>query len=71
MLSIIMLLTGVAGRVATLVLIGLLGWYYMSNPLDLIGYLLIFSVIWSMLLGTGRFSLWQGDSDWVNRYDGA
>jgi len=24
-----------------------------------------------LLLGTGRFSLWQEDDHWLNRYDGA
>ena len=24
-----------------------------------------------LLFGSGRFSVWQGDSSWVNRQDGA
>jgi len=65
-----LILLGIAGRVAALVLVLLLGWYYLSHSLDLIDHVLLFSVIWLLLLGSGRFSLWQGDDDWVNRYDG-
>jgi hypothetical protein len=28
-------------------------------------------VIWLLLLGTGRFSLWQEDDHWLNGYDGS
>lgn len=31
----------------------------------------LFSAIWIMLLGSGRFSLWHGDDHWVERHDGA
>ncbi len=31
----------------------------------------LFSATWIMLLGSGRFSLWQGDDHWVERHDGA
>lgn len=66
----VMILAGFAGRIAALILIGFLGWHYLGHPLLLADYLLIFSVIWLLLLGTGKFSLWQWDQDWVNRYDG-
>jgi CDP-diacylglycerol--glycerol-3-phosphate 3-phosphatidyltransferase len=32
--------------------------------------LLLFSATWIMLLGSGRYSLWQGDDHWVERHDG-
>ena len=31
----------------------------------------LFSAIGILLLGCGRYSLWQGDDHWVNRQDGA
>jgi len=66
-----MLLLGIAGRYFSLILVGLLGWYYMSNPLLTVDYILFCCVVWLLLLGTGRFSLWTEDDHWLNRYDGA
>ncbi|MCF7797599.1 MAG: CDP-alcohol phosphatidyltransferase family protein [Lentisphaeria bacterium] len=65
-----MILVGVAGRIGALALIGFMGWHYLSHPILLSDYLAIFSLVWLLLLGTGKFSLWQWDEDWVNRYDG-
>ncbi|MDD9891716.1 MAG: CDP-alcohol phosphatidyltransferase family protein [Gammaproteobacteria bacterium] len=65
------ILLGIAGRYFALLLIGLLGWYYLNNPMYYLDYLLFCCVIWSLLLGSGRFSLWQEDDRWLNRYDGA
>ena len=65
-----MVLLGIAGRYFCLLLIGLLGWFYISNPMDTVDYMLFCCVVWSMLLGSGRFCLWQEDSHWINRYDG-
>ena len=65
-----MVLLGVAGRYFSLLLIGLLGWYYITNPLLAVDYVLFCSLVWLLLLGTGRFSLWQEDDYWINRYDG-
>ena len=67
----IMVALGVAGRCFSLILVSLLVWYYFSNPLLAVDYILFCSVIWLLLLGTGRFSLWQEDDHWLNRYDGA
>lgn len=67
----LMILLGVAGRYFSLIMISLLGWYYISNPLLPVDYILFCSVVWVLLLGTGRFSLWQEDDHWLNRYDGA
>ena len=66
-----MVLLGIAGRYFCLLLIGLLGSFYISNPMDTIDYILFCCVVWSMLLGSGRYCLWQEDSHWINRYDGA
>ena len=66
-----MVLLDIAGRYFCLLLIGLLGSFYISNPMDTIDYILFCCVVWSMLLGSGRYCLWQEDSHWINRYDGA
>ncbi len=70
-LGAVMVLLGIAGRYFSLILVSLLGWYYLNNPLLPIDYVLFCSVIWLLLLGTGRFSLWTEDDQWLNRYDGA
>jgi CDP-diacylglycerol--glycerol-3-phosphate 3-phosphatidyltransferase len=41
-----------------------------DQQVDVIITTIIFSSVWLMLLGTGRFSLWQWDDRWVNRRDG-
>ena len=66
-----MVLLGIAGRYFCLLLIGLLGWFYISNPMDGVDTAAVCCVVWSMLLGSGKFCLWQEDSHWINRYDGA
>lgn len=71
LLTAVLLLAGVLARVAALVLIGVSGFYFMSHPMNLAGVCLMVSTIWILLLGTGRFSLWKWDEEWVNRYDGA
>ncbi len=63
-----LILLGVAGRLGALLLFLLLGW---RMPDSLISIVLIFTISWILLLGTGRFSLWQWDDEWVKRYDGA
>jgi CDP-diacylglycerol--glycerol-3-phosphate 3-phosphatidyltransferase len=67
----LMVLLGIAGRYFSLLLMCLLAWYYITKPLLPVDYLLFCCVIWLLLLGTGRFSLWQGDDHWLNGYDGA
>jgi len=64
-------LLGLAGRVAALVLVSLLGIHYLEIPLDTSGTLLLLSLVWVMSLGTGAYNLWTWDENWVNRYDGA
>jgi CDP-diacylglycerol--glycerol-3-phosphate 3-phosphatidyltransferase len=66
-----MILAGVAGRIVALVLILLLGRYYQTDTFGLGASILVFACVWIMLLGTGHYSLWRRDEDWVNRYDGA
>ena len=70
-LTAITILLGIAGRYFALLLVGLLGWFYNSNEMLPVDYILFCCVVWSLLLGSGRFSLWQGDDHWLNRYDGA
>lgn len=70
-LTSIAIILGVAGRFFALMLIALLGWYYHSISMQTIDNLLFCCVVWSLLLGSGRFSLWQEDDLWLNRYDGA
>jgi len=70
LLTACLLLAGVAGRIAALVLIGLQGFYYLIHPFDIVASIVLISAIWLLLLGTGRYSLWRRDEDWVNRYDG-
>ena len=62
---------GVAGRLGALILMLLLGWRYPIGDITVWDSLLIFTTSWILLLGTGRFSLWQWDDVWVQRYDGA
>ena len=71
MFAIVLILLGVSGRAASVLLIALLGWHYSGGSLQAIDIALLCSVVWLMLLGTGRFSFWQADEDWVNRHDGA
>lgn len=62
-----LVLFGIAGRIGALILLLLLSWHYPADHLGLLGYSIIVSVVWLLLLGTGRFSLWQGDDRWVDR----
>ena len=70
LISGVLVLSGFAGRIFALILIILLANHYDSGSLQAIDMVLLFAVIWVMILGTGRFNLWQWDSHWVNRYDG-
>ena len=66
-----LVLTGFAGRVGALLLLVLVGLYFDHIPSTTLGLSLIFTLSGLLLLGTGRFSIWQWDDRWVNRYDGA
>lgn len=64
-----LVLLGWAGRVGALIILLLLGTYPISiSTLDVV---VLCSATYLLLLGTGRFSLWQWDDVWVNRQDGA
>jgi len=65
------LLCGIAGRicaVAALLLVNVSsGAAAVNSTTELLAPLL---AVWVLLFGTGRFSAWQADSNWVNRQDG-
>ena len=63
----LLILLGIMGRVAALALILLIGWMNSSQ----LSSLILPITVWILVLGTGHFSLWTWDDDWVNRYDGA
>jgi len=69
--SIGLTLLGFAARVGSVLVMLLLGWHYPAATIDLTDTALIVTISWIMLLGAGRFSLWQWDDAWVARYDGA
>jgi CDP-diacylglycerol--glycerol-3-phosphate 3-phosphatidyltransferase len=69
--SVLMIATGVAGRAGAMTLLMLLAWntpIAVSHPLFAPCLFLSIAIL---LLGCGRFSLWQHDDHWVNRQDGA
>ncbi|MGJ0490757.1 CDP-alcohol phosphatidyltransferase family protein [Methylobacter sp.] len=66
-----LILLGFAGRLGALMLIMLLDWRYPGGASHVMSYVLIFTASWILLLGTGRFSLWQWGDEWIQRYDGA
>jgi CDP-diacylglycerol--glycerol-3-phosphate 3-phosphatidyltransferase len=68
-LGISLVLLGSAGRVGALIVLLLLAGSAVS--LTVLSIALLCSGVWLLLLGTGRFSLWQWDDVWVNRQDGA
>jgi len=61
---------GLVGRVCALALLVLITLLHDDKQIDGIITVIIFSSVWLMLLGTGRFSLWQWDDRWVKRRDG-
>lgn len=69
--GILMMALGLAGRAGALMVLMLLAW---TNPVPVSTvplFTCLFAAIAILLLGGGRFSLWQADGDWVNRQDGA
>ena len=67
--GIILVLLGSAGRVGALIILLLLG--MCKIQIDILSIAVLCANVWLLLLGTGRFSLWQWDDVWVNRQDGA
>ena len=67
----VMILFGVNGRFFAIILSCLLCWCFITYDIQVLDGVLLVSVIWVMQFGTGKFSLWVWDDNWVNRYDGA
>jgi CDP-diacylglycerol---glycerol-3-phosphate 3-phosphatidyltransferase len=67
----LMMATGVAGRAGAMTLLMLLAWNTPIAVSDPLFAPCLFLSIAILLLGCGRFSLWQHDDHWVNRQDGA
>lgn len=66
-----MMVCGLAGRAGAMLMLMVLAWRS-PLPLDQAPFALcLFISIVILLLGCGRFSLWQADDHWVNRQDGA
>ena len=70
-ISLVLIITGIIGRIGAVVLSIVLGFYFQDQMLSTNVIVLLFCIIWIMMLGTGYFSLYKRDEDWVNRYDGA
>ncbi len=66
-----LMLTGWAGRLGAGLCLVLLGWPVGDGGMAFSAVVLIFIASWILLLGTGRYSLWQWGDTWVARYDGA
>lgn len=70
-----MIACGFAARIGALVMILLMAWQFQIDPastsLSALFTVHVFCTVWIMLMGSGRFSLWQWDDSWVQRYDGA
>lgn len=67
----ILLMLGVLGRIFALLLLMLLGWHYTMHLMGVLDCILLSTTVWILVLGSGRFSLYTWDEEWVNRYDGA
>ncbi|MES2625791.1 MAG: CDP-alcohol phosphatidyltransferase family protein [Pseudomonadota bacterium] len=65
-----MIALGFAGRMGALLLLCLLAWHFPVVSVEGIMKAVIVCAVWILLLGCGRFSLWQDDDRWVARYDG-
>lgn len=65
-----MVVLGLGGRIGALAMLGLLAWYFPAASLDSAMAAVIVSAVWILLLGCGRFSLWQDDDRWITRSDG-
>ena len=70
-LSMLLIVPGIAGRAGATLLLMVLTWTAPAPVSDPAFLVLLFSAIAILLLGCGRFSVWQADDDWVNRQDGA
>ncbi len=67
----LLILLGILGRSSALALVLLFSYYCSSSLASLFDVMILPVAVWILVLGTGDFSLWTWDDDWVNRYDGA
>lgn len=65
-----MVILGVAGRVGSLMAVSIVTYVFGSAIVNPVTATIVCTGAWLMLLGTGRFSVWQWDDEWVNRRDG-
>jgi CDP-diacylglycerol---glycerol-3-phosphate 3-phosphatidyltransferase len=68
--SMLLILLGFAGRLASLGLVGVAAVFAADRPLDIAAGLMLASTIAVMLLGTGAFSLWKPEDRFLNRRAG-
>lgn len=67
----VLILLGFGARIGALIVLLVLAWsvpFALSSPLL---HLLLLSTTGVLLLGSGQYSLWQGDDHWIARHDGA
>jgi len=69
-ISMLLVVFGAAGRLATLGLIPLAATFILGTGLDFTNGLMLSSTIAIMLLGTGAFSLWKPEDRFLNRRAG-
>lgn len=67
----VLVLLGLGGRIAAVAVLMLLAWQFPQGASSMSAHVVLLSTIGVLLLGCGRFSLWQWDDEWVNRQDGA
>ncbi len=66
------LVLGISGRVCAVAVLLFINWHRSDIAFHTVADLLApVLAVWVLLFGSGRFSVWQGDSSWVNRQDGA
>lgn len=70
-LGVLMMVLGLAGRAGAIMVLMLLAWAVPLPVMSAAFVVILTTTIAILLLGCGRFSLWQADDDWVNRQDGA
>ena len=70
-LGVLMMVLGLAGRAGAVMVLMLLAWAVPMPVVSAAFMITLIATIAILLLGCGRFSLWQADDNWVNRQDGA
>jgi hypothetical protein len=69
-ISMLLIVLGIAGRLAALVLTFVAALFILGTGLDFTNGLMLSSTIALMLLGTGAFSLWKPEDKFLNRRAG-